>query len=177
MDNKNEMVIICRSPGKYKDALYAASKIERVHWGRCSGGVNRLQNGWSLYGYIPYEDAEELVACSGRHNFGYNEAKICIVASCNADRPAYYRLVEQADERGGCGIAANCPKGAPSATKRIRQIVGEKREISRGELKSFMLAEGYSKEVIPLAIKNLHLQNVLSLIGDSRSPKQIIRFR
>lgn len=177
MDNKNEMVIICRSPGDLEGGPYEASRIENVHWGRCSGGVNRIQSGWSLYGYIPYEDAEKVVACSGRHNFGYNVSKICITASDNTDRPAYYRLVEQADERGGCGIASDCPKGAPSATRRIRQIVGEKGEISRGELKSFMLAEGYRKEVIPLAIKNLHLQNVLSLIGDSRSPKQIIRFR
>ncbi len=177
MDNKNNTVIICRRPGDYEGGLYDASKIKNIHWGRCSGGVNRLQNGWSLYGYIPYEDAEELVACSGRHNFGYNDAKICVVASTNADRPAYYRLVEMADERAGCGIAGGCPKGAPSATKRIRQIVAEKGEVSRGELKSLMLEEGYSKGVIPKAIKLLYQQNVLSLDGDSRSPKQVISFR
>lgn len=68
----------------------------------------KVQKGYSLYGYIPYSDTMDIVACSGRHdkdNLKY--------------RAAYYGLVEKADEKAGCRIAAHCPNGQPAYTKKF----------------------------------------------------------
>lgn len=177
IDSKR-MVIICRSPGDWKRGVYEADKICDVNWGRVSGGIQKLQNGWSIYGNIPYEDAEEIVACSGRHSFA-TIARICVTASGNKDNPqykaAYYSLVEKADEKRGWGIASGCPKGKPICTKRIREIMSEVKQITRGELKEKLDSEGYARETINESIKNLHWQEILEFEGDSRSHKQIIR--
>ena len=82
----NGMVRICRHPGDYEGGPFPADQISNVHWGCVSGGVHRQQNGFSLYGYAPYEDVMDIVACSGRHNFGYNDMKICITAAHNKDK-------------------------------------------------------------------------------------------
>ena len=173
-------VLICRQPGDWRGGAYEAGKIKGVKWDCVSGGVFKRQNGWSLYGYIPYEDAMELVACSGVHNYGYNPAKICITASGNKDDPqyraAYYGLVEKADERGKCGLAEHCPPGKPMCTKRIREIMYDVGVISRGELKKTLIEEGYDKTIVAESIKNLHCQSILEFEGDSRSSKQIIRY-
>lgn len=180
-NNIKGMVLICRSPGAYNCAVFDAAKIQGIHWGCVSGGFQRIQNGWSLYGYIPYEDAMDLGLCSGRHNFGYNDAKICITATGNKDNPeyrvAYYGLVEMADEKAKWGIAAKCPTGAPSCTKRIRQLLADTPEISRCNLRTTLCGEGYDGKTITEAINNLKWQKILELDGDSRSPKQIIRMR
>ena len=180
-ENIKGLVIICRHPGDYETAAIDAAKISGVHWSCISGGIRKRQAGRSLYGYIPYEDAIDLVACSGRHNFGYNDAKICITASYNKDDPkycvAYYALVEIADEKAKCGIAAKCPVGAPSCTKRIRQLLTNTPEISRRNLRTTLCSEGYEAKTITEAINNLKWQKIIELDGDSRSSKQIIRMR
>lgn len=180
-DTTSGMVLICRHPGDYEGGPFPADKISNVHWGCVSGGVNRRQNGFSLYGYAPYEDVMDIVACSGRHNFGYNDMKICITAANNKDNPkyraAYYSLVEKADEKSRCGIAGKCPPGAPSCTKRIREIMAEKKTTTRRELRNSLLDEGYKTETIRDAIKNLRYQEFLEAEGDWRSPSQIIRLK
>lgn len=180
MSNEQKYVVyISRHPGDYTGGEYDASKINRVHWGRTSGGVHKLQSEYSLYGYVPYADAMDIVACSGRHDFGYNDMKICIVGVNNKDnakyRAGYYHLVEQADERAGCGVAANCPKGAPICTKRIREILNQRKKLYRRELRSILCEEGYGVVTIRESIKNLCHQGILEVEGDSRSPLQVIR--
>lgn len=180
-DTPSGLVLICRHPGDYECGPYMADKISGVHWDCVSGGINRRQHGFSLYGYVDYEDAMDIVACSGRHNFGYNEMKICITASANKDdsryRAAYYSLVEKADEKGRCGIARNCPPGFPSCTKRIREVLSKNNETTKRELKSTLLAEGYQAETISESIKNLRYQEVLETEGNPCSLSQVIRLK
>ena len=175
------MVIIYRHSGDYQGSEYAADKIKNVHWGRVSGGVKKAQNGFSLYGYIPYSDAMDIVACSDRHDYGYNDAKICITATTNKDNPkyraAYYGLVEKADEKASCGIAAHCPNGQPSCTKKIREILYQKGKIYRCDLKAELIQIGYRADTIQEAINNLHFQEVLVLEGNYQNPHQIVRLK
>ena len=180
-DKATGMVLICRHPGDWRCGAFLADQISNVRWDCISGGVNRPQNGFSLYGYVPYELAMDIVACSGRHNFGGNDIKICITAAGNKDNPkyqaAYYSLVEKADERSRCGVAGKTPPGAPSCIKRIRELLSEKKASTRRELRTTLLDEGYKTETIRDAVKNLCYQGFLETEGDYRSPSQIIRLK
>lgn len=180
-DATKGLVCICRSPGDYEGGPYPAEKIKNIHWGCVSGGVYKRQNGLSLYGYAPYEEVMDIVACSGCHDFGYNDMKICVTATGNKDNPkyqaAYYALAEKADERSKCGIAANCPEGAPAGTKRIREIMNVRKELTRRELRNILLEEGYGSETIRKSIKNLYYQGILEVQGSWQSSAQIIRIK
>lgn len=101
-NNEEKVVIICRAPRDIEGGEYPISKIKNPHWSRISGGVHRRCGGYSLYGYIPYEDAMEIVTCSGRHDYMGGDAKICIVASDNKTgkyKEAYKELAAQAGEK------------------------------------------------------------------------------
>lgn len=80
-------VIIKRSRTDWHQADIDVEKIRNPRWDNISGGINERQIGFSLYGYIDYELAEELVACSGMHGGYGNDAKIMVPASLNKKHP------------------------------------------------------------------------------------------
>ena len=167
-------VIICRGISNYRCAEYDADKISNVHWDNISGGVNRRQAGYSLYGYIPYEDAAELIDCSGRHNYGYNDAKVCIRASDNKSeryQDGYKLLVNQAGTKPS---SSTRPSGAQPCTKRILSLLDEVGEITRSELREKLMDEGYNDTTIRNAIKRLENQWKIKMDGPSQSPRQKI---
>lgn len=77
-----KLVMISRQPST-DGAEYDAEKISGVRWDNISGGYQKRQAGYSLYGYIPYSEAMELVDCSGRHEGYDNHAKVFIVKPKN----------------------------------------------------------------------------------------------
>lgn len=80
-------VLIKRNVGSFNVGEIDVDEIRGVHWDNFSGGVHRRQAGYSLYGYIDYDLACELVDCSGSHSFYHNDAKIMIPTSINKKEP------------------------------------------------------------------------------------------
>ena len=107
-------VVITRQPNNYtKCGEIDVDEISGVEWGNCSGGVRVRQSGYSLYGYIPYSMAKDLVNCSGLHDRDGNYARICIPASLNkADyREGYRYLMSEAGEKPSGSVKSNRPEG------------------------------------------------------------------
>ena len=101
---QNLEVIIKRSRSDWHQATIDVEKINNPHWDRISGGICEVQRGFSLYGYIDYSLAEELVACSGSHAYHNNEAKIMIPENLNSKLPyktGYNYLKEKAGKKPG----------------------------------------------------------------------------
>ena len=79
-----------------------AKKISNVKWDNISGGYKIKQSGYSLYGYIPYDDALKLNLCSGKHENIADAAKIMIPRSLNSKAPykkVYDHFVSLAGEK------------------------------------------------------------------------------
>lgn len=176
MEDNELVVVIKRQPSDGFSSEILISEIEGVKWDNISGGVNKKQSGYSLYGYISYNLAKKLVKCSGMHDFGNNMAKICIPESANRGkyRKGYKELCERAGEKPGGIIKGKRPKGGKPCTKRILMILDEQDFIYRGELRSKLKAEGY-KVNIGGAIYELRKQLKIITEGSPQSPKQIIR--
>ena len=169
------LVRICRQIDSYVCAEYPAERIQNVKWDNISGGVNKKQAGYSLYGYIPYKEAAKLIDCSGQHDFGYNDAKVCIRAIDNKD-PSYKKGYNYLMKCAGTKPYSNYnAAGLPPCTKRILLILDEKEEITRLELREKLQNEGYNNDLVCGAIKRLEKSQRIT-ISDARNPqKRIIR--
>ena len=178
MGNNDEQgyVIICRQPGDtLNKAPYYSAWIEGIHWDNVSGGVHKRQSGYSLYGYIPYSHAKELVSCSGEHDYRDNMAKICICASDNKEEPylsEYKDIVQDAGPKPASDIAINRPEGEPPCTRKICALLNGKEYMLRKELCSELLEIGYAQKTIRSALKRLQRENRIRTDGSSHSPNQ-----
>ena len=156
-------VLIVRSPQKYfKISEIEVNQIKNVRWDNVSGGYNRKQSGYSLYGFIPYSLANDLVDCSGRHEEITNNAKICIPCTSNKKSPycegfKYLISISQNEK------PRIRPDGFPPCTKKIIQILKERKHITsdelRGEIQRDIDKEGYEHKTIRSAIYRLKQQN------------------
>lgn len=168
-------VIICRSCGDYAQDEVDAELIDNVHWDKISGGVHKRQSGYSLYGYIPYDMAEKLsIKCSGRHNWGYNDAKVCIQASNNKGeyRKGYNYLVKQAGPKPQSDISIGRPDGQGPCTKKILFLLKEREVVERGELREEIVELGYQRNTFCNAMRALVKQGKIVLIGPPQSCHQ-----
>ena len=171
------VVVISRHPSAHTSSEILISEIEGIKWDNLSGGVNKKQSGYSLYGYIPYELAKKYVDCSGNHDYGYNMAKICIPESLNKDAKyidGYNILCKLAGKKPDGVIKSKRPKGGKPCTKRILMILDEQEFIYRGELRTRLKDEGY-KVIVRNALYSLRKQSKIKTEGSPYSPKQIIR--
>ncbi len=156
MEDKEDLnVIICRQPQDYHCSPISISEISGVHWDNISGGVKRKQAGYSLYGYIDYNKAVQLVSCSGSHARYDNSAKVCIPRSENKSSPykeGYKELKKKAGEKPKNSVR---PPGTPPCTRRILHLLDGKPLITRGELRNLLCQEGYQVTTVRNAINAL----------------------
>lgn len=149
-------VLIIRSPGQYSTVgEIDIDEIEGIHWGNQSGGVNRRHAGYSLYGYIDYDRAAELVNCSGEHGYYGSQAKIMIPASLNKRNPyaeGYKELLERVPGKPTYHFRL---AGQKPCTTRILEILQEKGPIMRGELRKLLIMEKYRKSLIMGALNRM----------------------
>lgn len=172
---KELKVCITRSPRDFISGEISVSAISGVKWDNISGGVKRNQSGYSLYGYIDYESAKKLVKCSGMHNYGNNEAKICIPASANKDKEGYKYLCEIAGKKPSGTIKSNRPEGGKPCTVRILGELEKQGEMTRKNLRKIICDEGYQIKTFRNAINYLKRQKRISVIGEGTSPNQKIK--
>lgn len=160
-EKKNLKVIICRQPSNHEHGEISVSEIHDVKWDSISGGVNAPQGFWSLYGYINYDRAAELVACSGMHGGYGGPAKICICKSHNAAEHAegYAYLEKLAGVKPKSlrsPISLTRPKGAPPCTKKILSVLQDTSlcngTMSRKELRTIIKEAGYLSQTFRSAI-------------------------
>lgn len=160
-------VLIKRSVGALTVNEIDVHEIHNVKWDNISGGYYKYQVGYSLYGYITYSLAMQLVDCSKRHYGG--EVKIMIPASYNKKEPyleGYKYLANLA------GSKPTYRSGKP-CTKRILELLGAgpmERKILREALKS----EDYPVNQIAGALKRMTKDGRVVLTGSAWSPKQLI---
>lgn len=136
--------------------------IKNVKWDRISGGVCAPEAHMSLYGYIDYTVAKELrIGISGRHDFGYNSAKVRISKpSKKSDK--YYEGYEYLKRLAGpkpdsSFIRSECGKQIMS----ILEDVG----LTRKELSQIMVDEGFEKDKVSKTISGLIEHNYIILIN------------
>ena len=165
-NNKQQYIFISRNP-KYKISVeYPVDKIDNIHWRNASGEIVARQAGFSLYGYIPYEDAMELDLNSGRHNFGSNSTLICICTSTNTKEPylsVYKTLCKCAGAKPMSQIAANRPKCAPPCTKKICELLSEQEYMPRKDLRYELLQIGYAITTIRSALRRLERNQKITI--------------
>ena len=164
--------MIVRSPQKYiKLSEVEVNQIKNVRWDNVSGGYNRKQSGYSLYGYIPYSLAEQLVDCSGKHEKGYNLAKICIPAKLNDKHPYKdgFRYLKSIAENEKPRIR---PKGFPACTKLVLDLLIENKQLMRKEvyekIEKDIDKQGYEKKTIRNTINNLKRQGKVKVTNNYR---------
>lgn len=84
------VVKVQRQIGSWMEDIVDVRAINNVCWSRKSGGVGAPEPHFSLYGYIDYSVVKDLnIACSGRHDFGYNNAKVRIMKPKNRSDECY----------------------------------------------------------------------------------------
>ncbi len=168
-------VEVCRSVGgRYASAIIDAEEIIGVKWDNVSGGIHKKQNGYSLYGYIPYSRAVELgLDCSGMHDRGYNDAKICIPESINRkEHKEGYKYLR--DEAGKKPVNHRKTVAHKPCTKMILELLSESSVMERGELRDKILEFGYEGTTFRNAIRTLIKTNRIVTEGTPQSPHQKI---
>ncbi len=153
--------------------------ISKLHWDHVSGGISRSANFYSLYGYIPYSKAMEILAssCSGQHDFGWNSAKICIPKIINSKEPylqTYQKLKEIAGPQPKSISALRHPEGQPPCTRKIMEILSGVPFIIRKDLKTELKKCGFHPDTIRNSLNRLKKQNRIVMEGNSQSPYQKI---
>lgn len=179
-DSENLYVIITRQSGNYKQAEICVDDISCVKWSDISGGVQQRQGGNSLHGYIPYKLAAKLdIACSGSHDYGDNEAKICIPAFNLKDphyKEGYQYLLDIAGPKPKGEISRSRPEGQGPCSKKIVAILNERKEITRSELRSQLLEIGYPSSTIRNTLERMKLEHRIECEpSDGRANPQKIR--
>lgn len=173
MSNIRFPVVICRSPGDWRKDLFDATKINNPSWGSCSGGVHRYQSGSSIYGYIPYDDVPDGVACSGRHSFYGHDAKMCICKSHNRyeEFKIGYMILEQ---------QANIKyhkKTRPQTARRIIVLLALNEKMSRSELITRLINETYSENAIAKALEKLKTDNSIEEFFDEEATTSYLKLK
>lgn len=171
-------VIVKRAPTDYEEGVVDINSIYGVDWDNVSGGVHKRQAGYSLYGYISYSVAKEIgIACSGEHDFGDNDAKICIPASVNKGeyKEGYKELLKMAPPKPQSQLSQSRPAGQGPCTKKILHILSESGEQERGNLRMTIKELGYKTTTFSNAIKSLLKQKKIITEGSSSSIHQIIK--
>lgn len=167
-------VLIKRSAKDYRfPSECDIEQIKNVHWDDISGGYKQIQAGFSLYGFIPYKLAEELVSCSGNHEYMGNDVKVIIPANLNKDpfyKEGYKILLKNAGVKPSKTI-----RGTP-CTKAIIKILNEENNhtLERKTLRAKLLEKGYSKNRILNAIRTVEGQGKIKTSGSSNSIYQKI---
>ena len=170
-------MLICRHPSDNTINEISISEIGNVHWDNISGGTQNKSGSYSLYGYIEYSLAAKLVKCSGRHDYGYNQAKICIPKRANSSSKymdGYKELLKQAGDPPPSIISQNRPKNAPPCTKAILGLL-KNSDLTRGELRQLLLVKGYQSNTILNAIRSLQKNEKIITKGSNYSKYQIIK--
>ena len=145
-------------------------KIGGLKWDNISSGYNEKHFGYSLYGYISYKLAMELVDCSGLHAEYDNYVKIMIPNNLNKKeefKEGYDYLACKAGHKPHCRIDGQKP-----CSKTIMRILKDKKEIKRVELRKILIDENYSPNLIIHAIKRLEKANKIKL-----SPRERYHWR
>ena len=166
-------VIICRSLRDKKFDTISIWCITGIHWSNVSDGKHKKQNGYSLYGYIPYGLLlKKNVSCSGKHFYKYNLAKICIPAYRNKEKifyEHYIDLVKEAGVKPQRQIINNRPIDQGPCTKKLLECLSKVPFMEREELQDNLLILGYKKTTISNAIyylsrkKKIHIVHNLCL--------------
>jgi hypothetical protein len=165
-------VTIGRSHSDSNRSVISISEITNPLWDNVSGGYHEHHSGYSLYGYIDYALAMELVGCSGTHEYFGNQAKIFIVKPKNKQDPCYegyQELARLAGEKPSSYTTAKTP-----CTKRILQIL-EKGPLTRGVLRDILLRENYPSNRVRNAINSLKRDNRIICEGSPFSKSQILK--
>ena len=170
-------VLIKRNTGSFKVGEIDIDEISGVHWDNISGGVQRRQAGYSLYGYIDYDRACELVDCSGSHYYYHNDAKILIPAGINKEEPyreGYKYLLHLAGIKPKNSFRVSGSTSYKPCTTRILELL-EEGDIERKQLRDKLKAEGYTVNRICGALKRMWKDDRIDTHGSSNSPHQIIQ--
>ena len=181
MENSEEKelyVLIMRSHGGNKCSPININELSNVQWGDMSGGYRKRQSGNSLYGYIPYERAMELVDCSGQHNRGYNDARVLIVKQRRNDPyyEGYKALLNEAGEKPKSRISLERPDGEPPCTQKLLSLLSTGPK-TRDCIRSELLAIGYQETTIRGAIYRLKTQEKIICDGPPQSKNQLISLK
>lgn len=144
------IVMIKRGADGYDAGEIDVEKIFSVRWDNQSGGYQRRHAGYSLYGYVSYDEGKDLVACSGRHGHYNNVMKVMIPASLNKKQPY----------REGYDYLASLAKPKVSYMPGPPCIEAFSAELANGpvelkQLKNSLENKGYSVEQIRGAINNM----------------------
>ena len=183
MKNEKEdklKVYICRAPDDFIGGEIEISEISGLKWDQISAEVNKRQSGYSLYGYINYGMAKQLVKCSGMHDFGDNSAKICIPESNNKDEKygEGYRILKRKVGRKPTGsIKENRPVNGMPCTRRILKEIDKEGFVTRKALRDKLHEEAYRIKTVCNGINYLRRNNKVCVEGSPNSPKQLIRRR
>ena len=167
-------VLIKRNADSFKVGEIDAEEIFNVRWDNISGGVNKRQAGYSLYGNIDYDKASDLVACSGRHGFYNSSAKVMIPANLNKEAPyreGYKYLANLAGEKPRPEseyVARKMP-----CTKRILEEL-EDGGVERKVLRDKLQEEGYPVNRIAGALKRMVNDGRIVAQGSPNSPHQLL---
>lgn len=177
MDNEDFKVLIGRSPrGDSKVSEISISDISNVRWDNTSGGIQQKSSGYFLYGYISYEQAMELVDCSGSHDYYHNDAKVLI--KTQKPKSPYYlgykKLCEMAGPKPQSRISQDRPKGEPPCTKKILLLLRSQNKKTRYALRKELLDIGYQSTTIRNAIKRLEFQEKIICDGSPYKKNQLI---
>ncbi len=169
------LVLIKRSARAFTVGEIGTDEISGLHWDNVSGGVNQRQGGFSLYGYIDYARAAELVDCSGMHGGCGRVAKIMVPASLNRDEPYREGYLELLDRVGYKRIGHyRYPEQKP-CTKRILGVLKEHGPQTRKEIRDMLRQEKYPSVQIARALNRMEKDGrILYKQGSSKMPGQII---
>ena len=174
-ENEELTVNVCRQPGANQIAEIAVVDIiGPIHWDRESGGYHKKTAYYNLYAYADYEWVKNNIDCSGRHSGFGNDAKICILEGNNIDSKMH-----KAGYKYLCGIAGEKPKtlykveGKPACTDAILEKLAEG-SITRKDLRTELMSEGYLEETIRGALNRMTKQKRIRVEGSSCSKYQII---
>ena len=156
----NDIVQVCRQIGGWDLASVKFSDVWGIHWSNRTGGYQNICLQWHLFGYIhPDNIIEGDVARSGRHNYD-NGIKVVILKKNNTG--IWDKLIERYGEQPKNYTR---PEGQPPCSKKIIQIVNEKKSIKRTELRQQLLDIGYQDTTIRNAIKRLSKNKKISVVG------------
>lgn len=169
-------VCIKRTHNSYNEDEICIDEIENPHWDNISGGVQRRQYGYSLYGYIPYQLAMQLnISCSGRHNKNGNSAKVLIIKpDYNSEYyEGYKALCTEAGEKPK--LPQKHPLGTPPTTQMIISLLSDG-PLTRGEIKNKLSDLGYYTNY-GQAINRLKASDKIECQGSPNSKFQIISLK
>lgn len=168
-------VEITRSHGSLKTSVVNVNELYDPRWGNKSGGYQKKHAGSSLYAYISYRKAMELVDCSGEHDYGKNDVRVLIIKQ-NPKSPyyqGYQYLADLAGDKGESLISQQRPKGQGPCTKKILALLSNG-PLKRGSLRDTLCDIGYQTTTIGGALHRLKRQEKIICEGPPQSKNQLI---